>query len=77
MAEQTISERFCRTTNLVARHILQDEAAMVGAQGMVSEHLEAKLTHAEAEDAIEVQRLGRACPVHEAQYDERAVYRIH
>jgi hypothetical protein len=56
---------------------LQDEAAMVGAQGMVSEHLEAKLTHAEAEDAIEVPRLGRACPVHEAQYDERAVYRIH
>jgi hypothetical protein len=69
MAEQTIAERFCRTANLVARHSLQDEAATVGAQGVVSEQLEAKLTRAEAEDTIEVQRLGPVGPVSEGQDD--------
>jgi len=49
-ATQTISERLCQTKNLTARHILQDEAAIFGAQGMVSEELESKLTAAEGTD---------------------------
>jgi hypothetical protein len=36
MTGQTIAERFCDTINSSARQILQDEAAMFGAQGMVS-----------------------------------------
>lgn len=50
MIGQTIAERLCRTKNLTARHILQDEAAIFGAQGMVSEELESKLTAAEGTD---------------------------
>jgi hypothetical protein len=48
MAGQTIAERFCQTTNSTARHMLQDTAAMFGAQCVVSEQLEEKLTSAEA-----------------------------
>ncbi len=48
MAGQTIAERFCQTTNSTARHMLQDAAAMFGAQCVVSEQLEEKLTSAEA-----------------------------
>ena len=48
MAGQTIAERFCRTTDPTARHMLQDEAARFGAQCVVSEPLEEKLTTAEA-----------------------------
>jgi hypothetical protein len=48
MAGQTIAERFCQTTNSTARHMLQDAAAMFGAQCVVSEQLEEKLTTAEA-----------------------------
>jgi hypothetical protein len=47
MVGQTIAERLCQTKNLTARHILQDEAAIFGAQRMVSEELESKLTAAE------------------------------
>jgi hypothetical protein len=50
MARQTITERLCRTTNLAARHLLQDEAAVFGAQGEVREQLEAELARAEAKD---------------------------
>jgi hypothetical protein len=49
MASQTIAERLLRTKNLAARHILQDEAAVFGAQGEVTEQLEAELACAEAE----------------------------
>ena len=52
MAGQTIAERFCQTTTWTARHILQDEAAMWGVQGVVSEQLEAELTRAEAKDTL-------------------------
>jgi hypothetical protein len=48
MAGQTIAERFCQTTDPTARHMLQDEAARFGAQCVVSEPLEEKLTTAEA-----------------------------
>ncbi len=47
MTEQTIAERFCDTTNSTALQLLQDEAAMLGAQGLVSKQLEAELTCAE------------------------------
>src|ERR1017187_9009693 len=47
MAGQTIAERFCQTTNSTARHMLQDAAAMFGAQCVVSEQLEETLTRAE------------------------------
>lgn len=47
MVGQTIVERLCQTKNLAARHILQDEAAISGAQGVVGEQLEAKLAQAE------------------------------
>jgi hypothetical protein len=40
MVGQTIAERLCQMKTLTARHILQDEAAIFGAQGMVSEELE-------------------------------------
>src|ERR1039457_2569283 len=52
MAAKTIAERLCQTKCMAARHILQDEAAMVGAQGVVSEDLEARLTQAEAKDLL-------------------------
>src|ERR1700719_1145617 len=42
----------CQTKCVAARHIFQDTAASVGAQGVVSEDLEARLTHAEAEDLL-------------------------
>jgi hypothetical protein len=48
MNTETIAERICRTKTLAARHMLQDEAARFGAQGIVSEALEAKLLRAEA-----------------------------
>jgi len=48
MAATTIAERLCQTSGLAARHLLQDEAALVGAQGEVSEDLEAKLANAES-----------------------------
>jgi hypothetical protein len=47
MVGQTIVERLCQTKSLAARHILQDEAAIHGAQGMVGEQLEAKLAQVE------------------------------
>jgi hypothetical protein len=47
MVGQTIVERLCQTKGLAARHILQDEAAIHGAQGMVGEQLEAKLAQVE------------------------------
>ncbi len=47
MVGQTIAERLCETKNLPSRLILQDEAALVGAQGVVSEQLEARLAHEE------------------------------
>jgi hypothetical protein len=47
MTEQTIAERLCDTTNSTARQLLQDEAAMLGAQGLVSKQLEAEVTCAE------------------------------
>jgi hypothetical protein len=50
MIGQTIAERLCQTKNITARHILQDEAAVFGAQGMISEKLESKLMAAEATD---------------------------
>jgi hypothetical protein len=50
MVGQTIAERLCQMKNLTARHILQDEAAIFGAQGMVSEELESRLTAAEGTD---------------------------
>jgi hypothetical protein len=52
MAGQTIAERFCRTTNSIARRMLQDAAAMFGAQCVVSEQLEEKLTSAEAKHIV-------------------------
>ena len=48
MTGQTIAERFCQTTNSTARHILQDAAAMFGAQCVVSAQLEETLTSVEA-----------------------------
>jgi hypothetical protein len=50
MTTETIVERMYRTKSLAARHMLQDEAARFGAQGIVSEALEAKLIRAEAGD---------------------------
>src|ERR1700727_1623107 len=50
MKTETIAERICRTKSLAARHMLQDEAARFGAQGIVSEALEAKLLHTEVGD---------------------------
>jgi hypothetical protein len=47
MVGQTIAERLCRTKSPQARHILQDEAAIFGAQGVVNEELEAELTRVE------------------------------
>jgi hypothetical protein len=47
MVGQTIVERLCQTKSLAARHILQDEAAIHGAQGKVGEQLEAKLAQVE------------------------------
>ena len=52
MAGQTIAERFCQTTDPTARHMLQDEAARFGAQCVVSEPLEEKLTTAEAKHIL-------------------------
>lgn len=52
MIGQTIAERILQTRNVAARHILQDEAAMMGAQGLVSEWLETKLHQAEAQDLL-------------------------
>jgi hypothetical protein len=54
MVGQTIAERLCQTKSLTARHILQDEAAIFGAQGMVSEELESKLTAAEGTDCAHI-----------------------
>lgn len=48
MLGQTIAERFCQTKDLAARRILQDEAAMVGAQGIIDERLAIRLARAEA-----------------------------
>jgi|HubBroStandDraft_4_1064222.scaffolds.fasta_scaffold435857_1 hypothetical protein len=48
MSRQTIVECLCRTKNLAARHLLQDEAARLGAQGMISEELDARLALTEA-----------------------------
>ena len=48
MLGQTIAERFCQTKDLAARRILQDEAAMVGAQEIIDERLAARLARAEA-----------------------------
>jgi hypothetical protein len=48
MLGQTIAERFCQTKDLAARRILQDEAAMVGAQGIIDQRLAARLARAEA-----------------------------
>ena len=50
MTGQTIAERFCQTTNSTARHMLQDAAAMFGAQCVVSAQFEETLTSAEAKD---------------------------
>jgi hypothetical protein len=50
MARQTIVECLLRTKNVAARHILQDQAAMFGAQGEVTEQLETELACAEAAD---------------------------
>jgi hypothetical protein len=47
MVGQTIVERLCQTKSLTARHILQDEAAIHGAQGLVGEQLEARLAQVE------------------------------
>ena len=47
MLGQTIAERFCQTKDLAARRILQDEAAMVGAQGIIDQRLAARLARAE------------------------------
>lgn len=52
MTVETIAERLCRTRSWTARHILQDEAAMFGAQQLVDEWLEGKLTVAEANDIL-------------------------
>jgi hypothetical protein len=52
MAGQTIAERFCQTTNSTARHMLQDAAAMFGAQCAVSEQLEEKLNSAAADHIV-------------------------
>ena len=46
----TIAERFTRTTSRTARIMLQDEAAIVGAQAEVPVWLEGKLVVAEAND---------------------------
>lgn len=58
MVGQTIAARFCETKNLAARHILQDKAALVGAQGVVSEELEARLADEEAKE-LESMFVGR------------------
>jgi hypothetical protein len=47
MVGQTIVERLCQTKSRAARHILQDEAAISGAQGVVGKQLEAKLAQVE------------------------------
>ena len=47
MVGQTIVERLCQAKSLAAVHILQDEAVIHGAQGMVGEQLEAKLAQVE------------------------------
>lgn len=46
----TIAERLLRTRSWTARHILQDEAAMFGAQAQVEPWLETELAVAEAID---------------------------
>ena len=70
MAGQTIAERFCQTTNPTARHMLQDAAAMFGAQCVVSEQLEEKLTSAEAKHIM--LRIERpACPESDTVVDDR------
>ena len=70
MAGQTIAERFCQTTDSTARHMLQDAAAMFGAQCVVSEQLEAKLTSAEAKHImLSIER--PACPKSDAALDDR------
>jgi hypothetical protein len=70
MAGQTIAERFCQTTNSTARHMLQDAAAMFGAQCVVSEQLEEKLTGAEAKHIM--LSIGRpACPKFDPVVDDR------
>ena len=53
----TIAERLYQTRTLAARHILQDEAALVGAQGVVSEELEWRLSH---EGVTELEAMGEA-----------------
>jgi hypothetical protein len=45
-----LDRRLCQTKSLTARHIPQDEAAIFGAQDMVSEELESKLTAAGGTD---------------------------
>ena len=47
MVGQTIVERLCQAKSLAAVHILQDEAAIHGAQGMVGDQLEARLVQVE------------------------------
>jgi hypothetical protein len=70
MAGQTIAERFCQTTNSTARHMLQDAAAMFGAQCVVSERLEEKLTSAEAKHImLSLER--PACPKSDPAVDDR------
>lgn len=49
MLGQTIAERFCQTKDLAARRILQDEAAMVGAQGIIDQRLADRLARAEVQ----------------------------
>ncbi len=56
MLGQTIAERFCQTKDLAARRILQDEAAMVGAQGIIDERLAARLVRAEMKDLRRLQQ---------------------
>ena len=69
MAGQTIAERFCQTTDATARHMLQDAAAMFGAQSVVSEQLEEKLTSAEATHImLSVER--PACPKSDPAVDD-------
>ena len=52
MIGRSIAERFCDTTNPRARQLLQDAAAVFGAQGVVGEQLEDQLTDAEANEIL-------------------------
>jgi hypothetical protein len=43
-------ERLCQAKSLAVRHILQDEAALHGAQSLVGDQLEAKLAQIEEDE---------------------------